>query len=626
MPACGPELVHETTEKIVQIKQRMQAARDRQKSYADVRRKPLEFQVGDRVMLKVSPWKGSYVLEKGEVETQCILGPFNVLAKVGTVGIDSNYLNNEVVSHHQSLIELQEWRGPEFSGRLRDQFREKYPPPSSQKRTLEECCILSLGDSSPKGVAIQIARGDSLFDLDNHYSLTGEFLVDADEGYPMRCTTSHRIRYDGLPMQPVDPASPDYVPGPEHPTSPDYVPGPEHPPSPIEIPFVPEPEYPEYLVPSEDEAPMEDQPLPADASPVALSPGYVPDSDPEEDSEEEHADYPADGGDGDDEPSGDDTDDDDADDDDEEPFEDEEDDEEEEEHLAPADSPVIPVVDPVPSAGDTEAFETDESAPTPRPPQIRIPFAQTRLRRARKSIHHYPTITTQYYGSYCTGAPLGYRAAPIAEIRMRLQMQSPPLSLPPTSPRTDVPEAEMPPRKRACLTTPAPGYEIGESSAAGAARQPGPTPAIDTWDEIVEAMMEIAPTTLEGVDQRVTELDTTVRQRTEESKVRFEEAHDDRAYLGALVNTLYRERLQHRRTALAIDREAIYARIAWTSSEERSAAIEAHVRTLEAQVATLIAQTTSLQTQLTTALGRIATLEARDPEPQDGPAEAGSSS
>nr|GEY78507.1 putative reverse transcriptase domain-containing protein [Tanacetum cinerariifolium]GEY95326.1 putative reverse transcriptase domain-containing protein [Tanacetum cinerariifolium] len=54
----GPELIHETTEKIVQIKQRIQAARDRQKSYADMRRKPLEFQVGDIVMLKVSPWKG----------------------------------------------------------------------------------------------------------------------------------------------------------------------------------------------------------------------------------------------------------------------------------------------------------------------------------------------------------------------------------------------------------------------------------------------------------------------------------------------------------------------------------------------------------------------------------------
>ncbi|GJV07470.1 putative reverse transcriptase domain-containing protein [Tanacetum coccineum] len=54
----GPEIIHETTEKIVQIKRRIQAARDRQKSYADMRRKPLEFQVGEKFMLKVSPWKG----------------------------------------------------------------------------------------------------------------------------------------------------------------------------------------------------------------------------------------------------------------------------------------------------------------------------------------------------------------------------------------------------------------------------------------------------------------------------------------------------------------------------------------------------------------------------------------
>nr|GFB79022.1 reverse transcriptase domain-containing protein [Tanacetum cinerariifolium] len=54
----GPELIQETTEKIVQIKERMQAARDRQKSYADLKHKPMEFQVGDKVMLKVSPWKG----------------------------------------------------------------------------------------------------------------------------------------------------------------------------------------------------------------------------------------------------------------------------------------------------------------------------------------------------------------------------------------------------------------------------------------------------------------------------------------------------------------------------------------------------------------------------------------
>ncbi|GKF70160.1 hypothetical protein Tco_0203217, partial [Tanacetum coccineum] len=212
----------------------------------------------------------------------------------------------------------------------------------------------------------------------------------------------------------------------------------------------------------------------------------------EEDSEEEHADYPADGGDGDDEPSGDDTDDDDADDDDEEPFEDEKDDEEEEEHLAPADSPVIPVIDPVPSAGDTEAFETDETAPTPRPPQIRIPFAETCLRRARKSVRPEPRMSASIEACIAehaaaptpplpvvpspvplpsplttsptdAGAPLGYRAA---GIRMRAADASPPLSLPPTSPRTDIPEAEMPPQKRACLTTLAPGYEIGESARA----------------------------------------------------------------------------------------------------------------------------------------------------------------
>ncbi|GKC35037.1 hypothetical protein Tco_1047421 [Tanacetum coccineum] len=115
-------------------------------------------------------------------------------------------------------------------------------------------------------------------------------------------------------------------------------------------------------LPSDAEAPLEDQPLPANASPTALSLGYVvdsnpdedPDEDPEEDPEEDHADYPADGGDGDDEPSDDDDDDDDTDDEDEEPFEDEDDDEEEE-HLASADYLLAtrPIVDPVPSYGDT---------------------------------------------------------------------------------------------------------------------------------------------------------------------------------------------------------------------------------------------------------------------------------
>ncbi|GJR93260.1 putative reverse transcriptase domain-containing protein [Tanacetum coccineum] len=81
----GPELIQETTEKIIQIKQRMQAARDRQKSYADLKRKPMEFQVGDKVMLKVSPWKGVVRFGKRGKLNPRYVGPFKVLEKVKEV-------------------------------------------------------------------------------------------------------------------------------------------------------------------------------------------------------------------------------------------------------------------------------------------------------------------------------------------------------------------------------------------------------------------------------------------------------------------------------------------------------------------------------------------------------------
>ncbi|GJT58429.1 putative reverse transcriptase domain-containing protein [Tanacetum coccineum] len=83
--AYWPEIVRETTEKIIQIKHRLQASRDRQRSYADKRRKPLEFQVGDKVMLKVSPWKGVIRFGKWEKLNPRYIGPFKILAKVGTV-------------------------------------------------------------------------------------------------------------------------------------------------------------------------------------------------------------------------------------------------------------------------------------------------------------------------------------------------------------------------------------------------------------------------------------------------------------------------------------------------------------------------------------------------------------
>nr|GEZ77284.1 hypothetical protein [Tanacetum cinerariifolium] len=348
---------------------------------------------------------------------------------------------------------------------------------------------------------------------------------------------------------PVAQSSPDYVPVPKHPPSPDYVPGLEHPPSLVQIPYVPEPEYPEYLKPSDDEAPLEDQPLPTDGSPIASSPDDVADSDPEEDPEEDpeddQADYPTDGGDCNDETSDDDDDDDDTDDEDpeEEPFEDEE---------------------------------------------------------ARKTVRPEPPKSASMEACIARHDMLA------VEIRMRALLLS-------TFCMTNTPEANVPPRKRVCLTTPSLRFKVEESSAAGAARQPGPTESdlridsvkqagygiTDTWDEIVDTFMEINPTTLEGVDQRVTKLDTTVRQRTDEFEIRFKEAQDDRALLRARVNTLFRDRPDHHRTTMLMDRE-------------RCMPVR-HGHTLRTG------------TQLTTTLERIEILEARDPEPQEGPAEAVSS-
>ncbi|GKD98125.1 putative reverse transcriptase domain-containing protein, partial [Tanacetum coccineum] len=81
----GLELVQETTEKISQIKDRLKAARDRQKSYADKKRKPLEFSVGDYVLLKVSPWKGVVRFGKKGKLAPRFVGPFDIIEKVGLV-------------------------------------------------------------------------------------------------------------------------------------------------------------------------------------------------------------------------------------------------------------------------------------------------------------------------------------------------------------------------------------------------------------------------------------------------------------------------------------------------------------------------------------------------------------
>nr|GEX69216.1 putative reverse transcriptase domain-containing protein [Tanacetum cinerariifolium] len=81
----GPKLVQETTEKISQIKDRLKAARDRQKSYANKRRKPIKFSVGEYVLLKVSPWKGVVHYGKKGKLTPRFVRPFEITERIGPV-------------------------------------------------------------------------------------------------------------------------------------------------------------------------------------------------------------------------------------------------------------------------------------------------------------------------------------------------------------------------------------------------------------------------------------------------------------------------------------------------------------------------------------------------------------
>ncbi|GJS03810.1 putative reverse transcriptase domain-containing protein [Tanacetum coccineum] len=125
----GPELIQETTERIVQIKQRMQAARDRQKSYADLKRKPMEFQVGDKVMLKVSPWKGVCYAEEPLAVS---LDGLHLDDKLHFVEEPVEIVGHEVKRLKRSRIPLVKirWnskRGPEFTWERKDQFKKKYP-------------------------------------------------------------------------------------------------------------------------------------------------------------------------------------------------------------------------------------------------------------------------------------------------------------------------------------------------------------------------------------------------------------------------------------------------------------------------------------------------------------------
>ena len=81
----GPEYVQMTTDKIQLIRERLKTAQSRQKSCADIRRKDLEFEVGDKVFLKLSPWKGIVRFEKRGKLSPRFIGPYEIMERTGPI-------------------------------------------------------------------------------------------------------------------------------------------------------------------------------------------------------------------------------------------------------------------------------------------------------------------------------------------------------------------------------------------------------------------------------------------------------------------------------------------------------------------------------------------------------------
>nr|GEV41733.1 hypothetical protein [Tanacetum cinerariifolium] len=130
----GPEIVHETTEKIVQIKSRIQAARDRQKSYTDLKHKPMDFQVGDRVMLKVHNTFHVSSMKKCLSDESLVisLDKLHVDDKLHFVEEPVKIMDREIKKLKRSriLVIKVRWnskRGPEFTWEQEDQFKTTYP-------------------------------------------------------------------------------------------------------------------------------------------------------------------------------------------------------------------------------------------------------------------------------------------------------------------------------------------------------------------------------------------------------------------------------------------------------------------------------------------------------------------
>ncbi|GJU22513.1 putative reverse transcriptase domain-containing protein [Tanacetum coccineum] len=283
----GPDLVRETTEKIVQIKQRTQTTHDRQKSYADKKRKPMDFQVGDKVMLKVLPWKGVVRFGKRGKLNPRYVEPFKVLEKVGsvayklelpqelsrvhntfhvsnlkrcysddplTVPLDGLHVDDKLqfveepveimdrevkqLRHSCVLIFKVIWdskRGPEFTWEHEDQFKKKYwylfakvapsssAAPCDMPRTLIP--LRAILGVLQIGIKSQGYREPDTVMSDSEDSTVTYTAVSSpfEDGSDIGSPG-----VDGPPIMPEDPYA--YIMAAyQVPPSPDYIPGPEEP-------------------------------------------------------------------------------------------------------------------------------------------------------------------------------------------------------------------------------------------------------------------------------------------------------------------------------------------------------------------------------------------------------------
>nr|GEU85315.1 putative reverse transcriptase domain-containing protein [Tanacetum cinerariifolium] len=350
--------------------------------------------------------------------------------------------------------------------------------------------------------------------------------------------------------------------------------------------YVLEPKYPEYHEPPADDIFAEDKPHADDVVPMALSSGYITDSDPEEDlkedpeedhEEEENPDYAN-------EP--------------EEEDPEEEDHEEEDPEEEESDDNAASEKEPSEGSNDTEPSEEDETAVTPPPSRlcgVRIsirpqtpmpPLFKARVANYLLCLHHHHLHLLQL--------PIETHA-PEQDVAAALLM------LPSTTHRSEVPEADMPPRKRLCFATPITEFEVRESLAAAAARSPKDLYGfIDTTKAEVSITRRHAKTlhdtehrmmtTVDLVNLRVSYEAQTRQRDGEEFHLQLRDAQRDRASIRAEIMAL-----RDRGTRLEDAYIELYEDL--LRSEAHNESLEAHNRSLVARIETIKTRMTKMEDQ-----------------------------